>query len=59
MARGIVAAEPEVYVLGPPFLYAATSDVMTGVGSDAPDIARHIGSPRTKVALVRRPHPLG
>ena len=53
MARGIVAAEPEIYVLGLPFLYAATSDAITGVGTDASYIRRHIASQRTKVMFVR------
>ena len=52
MARGIVAAEPEIYFLGLPFLYASTSDVVTGVGKDASYIARHIAAQRTGVALV-------
>jgi putative flavoprotein involved in K+ transport len=59
MARGIVTAKPEIYVLGLPFLYAATSDVMTGVGRDASYVARHIASQRMKVALVPVPASVG
>jgi len=40
--RGIVATEPGLYFLGLPFQYAATSDLVTGVGRDARRLARHI-----------------
>jgi putative flavoprotein involved in K+ transport len=41
--RGVVADAPGLYFLGLPFQYAATSDIVTGVGRDARRIARHIG----------------
>ncbi len=42
--RGIVSAEPGLHFLGLEFQYAATSDVITGVGRDARYIAKHIAS---------------
>ena len=40
--RGVVVAEPGLYFVGMPFQYAATSDVLPGVGRDAEYIAKHI-----------------
>jgi putative flavoprotein involved in K+ transport len=40
--RGVVVAEPGIYFVGMPFQYAATSDVLPGVGRDAEYIAKHI-----------------
>ncbi|MEA2579332.1 MAG: putative flavoprotein involved in transport [Actinomycetota bacterium] len=42
--RGVVAKEPGLYFVGLLFLYAATSDVLPGVGRDAEYIANHIDS---------------
>jgi putative flavoprotein involved in K+ transport len=40
--RGVVAGEPGLYFLGLKFQFAATSDIITGVGRDARYIAKHI-----------------
>jgi putative flavoprotein involved in K+ transport len=40
--RGVVVAEPGLYFVGMPFQYAATSDVLPGVGRDAEYVAKHI-----------------
>jgi putative flavoprotein involved in K+ transport len=40
--HGVVVAEPGLYFVGMPFQYAATSDVLPGVGRDAEYIAKHI-----------------
>jgi len=40
--RGVVVVEPGLYFVGMPFQYAATSDVLPGVGRDAEYIAKHI-----------------
>lgn len=45
--RGIVAEEPGLYFVGLPFQYAATSDVITGVGRDAAHIANAIAAHAT------------
>jgi putative flavoprotein involved in K+ transport len=42
--RGIAASSPGLYFVGLEFLYAATSDVLPGVGRDAAYIAKHIAS---------------
>jgi putative flavoprotein involved in K+ transport len=42
--RGVVVSEPGMYFMGLIFQYAATSDVLPGVGRDAKYIARHIAS---------------
>ena len=42
--RGVVATEPGLYFVGLKFLYAATSDTVTGVGRDAERVAKHIAS---------------
>ncbi len=40
--RGVVVSEPGLYFVGLHFLYAATSEVLPGVGRDAEHIAKHI-----------------
>src|SRR5829696_6093583 len=40
--RGVVVGEPGLYIVGLRFQYAATSDVLPGVGRDAEYIATHI-----------------
>ena len=40
--RGVVANEPGLYFPGLNFLYAATSDTVTGMARDAGRIAKHI-----------------
>jgi putative flavoprotein involved in K+ transport len=40
--RGVVVGEPGLYFVGLRFQYAATSDVLPGVGRDAEYIAKHI-----------------
>jgi len=40
--RGVVVGEPGLYFVGLLFQYAATSDVLPGVGRDAEYIAKHI-----------------
>jgi putative flavoprotein involved in K+ transport len=42
--RGVVVGEPSLYFVGLPFQYAATSDVLPGVGRDAEYTAKHIAS---------------
>jgi putative flavoprotein involved in K+ transport len=42
--RGIVGGEPGLYFVGLKFLYAMTSDTITGVARDAERIAKHIAS---------------
>jgi len=42
--RGVVSAEPGLYVVGLPFLYALTSSLVGGVGRDADHIAKHIAA---------------
>jgi putative flavoprotein involved in K+ transport len=42
--RGVVVGEPGLYFVGMPFQYAASSDVLPGVGRDAEYIAKHIAS---------------
>jgi putative flavoprotein involved in K+ transport len=42
--RGVVVGKPGVYIVGLVFQYAATSDVLPGVGRDAEYIAKHIAS---------------
>jgi putative flavoprotein involved in K+ transport len=42
--RGVVVGEPGLYFVGLRFQYAATSDVLPGVGRDAEYIAKHIAS---------------
>ncbi|MGH8823789.1 MAG: flavin-containing monooxygenase, partial [Jiangellaceae bacterium] len=42
--RGVVSAEPGLYLVGLPFLYALTSSLVGGVGRDAEHIAEHIAS---------------
>jgi putative flavoprotein involved in K+ transport len=40
--RGVVTAEPGLYFVGLPFLFALTSSLVGGVGRDAEHIAEHI-----------------
>jgi putative flavoprotein involved in K+ transport len=40
--RGVVVSEPGMYFMGLVFQYAATSDVLPGVGRDAEYISKHI-----------------
>jgi putative flavoprotein involved in K+ transport len=42
--RGVVVGEPGLYFVGLLFQYAATSDVLPGVGRDAEHVAKHIAS---------------
>jgi len=42
--RGVVVSEPGMYFMGLIFQYAATSNVLPGLGRDAKYIARHIAS---------------
>lgn len=42
--RGIVSSQPGLYFLGLHFLYAMTSETITGVSRDAKRIARHLRS---------------
>ena len=42
--RGVVVGEPGLYFVGLRFQYAATSDVLPGVGRDAEYIAKHIAT---------------
>ncbi|GAA0254030.1 flavin-containing monooxygenase [Haladaptatus pallidirubidus] len=42
--RGIVADEPGVYFVGLLFLYAASSEILCGVGRDAKHVVEHIAS---------------
>jgi putative flavoprotein involved in K+ transport len=42
--RGVVIGEPGLYFVGLPFQYAASSDVLPGVGRDAEYIAKHVAS---------------
>jgi putative flavoprotein involved in K+ transport len=53
--RGVVAAQPGLYFLGLPFQYAATSDLVTGVGRDARRLARHIAKRHPSSGKVDRP----
>jgi putative flavoprotein involved in K+ transport len=50
--RGIVPGEPGLYFVGLRFLYAATSDTITGVQRDARRIAKHVASPRQGTGSV-------
>jgi putative flavoprotein involved in K+ transport len=42
--RGAVPAQPGLYFVGLPFQYAASSDVLPGVGRDAGYVVRHLAS---------------
>jgi putative flavoprotein involved in K+ transport len=46
--RGVVVGEPGLYFVGLVFQYAASSDVIPGVGRDAEYIAKHIASREPK-----------
>jgi putative flavoprotein involved in K+ transport len=55
--RGVVPAAPGLYFVGLLFQYAASSDVLPGVGRDARYVARHIaarGSNGSRPARARR-----
>jgi putative flavoprotein involved in K+ transport len=63
--RGVVVGEPGLYFVGLRFQYAATSDVLPGVGRDAEYVAKHIASSEPNgrptahaLAGARRPEPL-
>ena len=40
--RGVATSEPGLYFVGLPFQYAASSDVLPGVGRDAKYVVRHL-----------------
>jgi putative flavoprotein involved in K+ transport len=42
--RGIVSSEPGLYFVGLEFLYAATSETVTGVSRDARRVVRHLAA---------------
>jgi putative flavoprotein involved in K+ transport len=44
--RGIVSSEPGLYFVGLEFLYAATSETVTGVTRDARRVVRHLTTRR-------------
>ena len=46
--RGVVIGEPGLYFVGLRFQYAASSDVIPGVGRDAEYIAKYIASREPK-----------
>jgi putative flavoprotein involved in K+ transport len=46
--RGVVAGAPGLYFVGLRFQYAASSDVLPGVGRDAQYLARHIAARESK-----------
>ena len=52
--RGVVTSQPGIYFVGLEFQYAATSDVVLGVGRDGEYVARHIASraPKGKEAAL-------
>lgn len=54
--RGVVVGEPGLYFVGLPFQFAASSDVLPGVGRDAEYIAKHIAL-REPIGRLR-PHAL-
>ena len=56
--RGVVGAEPGLYVLGLYFLYALTSPLLGGVGRDAAHIAAHIAA-RAPTGRPAAPGPAG
>ena len=49
--RGVVASQPGIAFVGLEFQYAATSDILVGVGRDAEYVARHIAS-RTRTGTT-------
>jgi len=52
--RGVVTTQPGIYFVGLEFQYAATSDILLGVGRDGEYVAKHIASrapKRTRAAL--------
>jgi putative flavoprotein involved in K+ transport len=46
--RGIVESEPGLYFVGLLFLYAATSETVTGVSRDARRVVRHLVARRVE-----------
>jgi putative flavoprotein involved in K+ transport len=42
--RGVVTGQPGLYFMGLLFQFAASSDVLPGVGRDAAYVAKHIAS---------------
>lgn len=52
--RGVVAAAPGLYFMGLVFQYAASSDVLPGVGRDAAYVAKHIVSRHTRSSADER-----
>jgi putative flavoprotein involved in K+ transport len=54
--RGIVRSEPGLYFVGLVFQYAASSDVLPGVGRDARRIAKHIAQAQ-RASETRRIRP--
>jgi putative flavoprotein involved in K+ transport len=55
--RGVVAHEPGLYFVGLDFLYAATSETVTGVGRDAKHVVKMLAS-RLKSAAAQPNSPL-
>lgn len=53
--RGVVEAAPGLYFVGLVFQYAASSDVLPGVGRDAAYVVEHIASRRVERAADRVP----
>jgi putative flavoprotein involved in K+ transport len=52
--RGIVRSEPGLYLVGQVFLYAATSEVLPGVGRDAKHIATQIAARAAATRVTAR-----
>lgn len=44
--RGVVTSQPGLFFVGLPFQFAATSDVLPGVGRDAGYVAKQIAARR-------------
>ena len=57
--RGVVQAAPGLYFMGLLFQYAATSDVLPGVGRDAEYIAKHIAKTVAPAPRKSRQAPAG
>ena len=53
--RGVVASAPGLYFVGLRFQYAATSDLLPGVGRDAAYIADHLAEHRAAVPAAAPP----
>jgi putative flavoprotein involved in K+ transport len=56
--RGVVTSAPGLYFVGLMFQYAATSDVLPGVGRDARFVARQIDEQRSRSAAPSEPNEL-